>query len=267
MSASPGREAPPPVEAPPVETPPLTRPRARRVVRIAFGTVVALVMLSMPFVLSRLGAVRAATLAAIAVMRDGGALGIAAYFATYAGGVLATAPNWIFSGMAGYAYGPVRGILLASPANLVGATLAFLVGRFLLARKLRAWLAQNTRWPPVQRAVEADAFRIGLLVRLSPLAPQNLLSFGFSLTSMRLPTFMAVTWIGMLPITCFQVYVGSLVHDFTELMDGTRPPLGAWGWVASVAAVVVSVAAIAAITVLGRRALARHGILAIRAEP
>ncbi len=77
---------------------------------------------------------------------------------------------------------------------------------------------------------------------------------------MRLGTFMLVTWLGLLPMICFQVYLGTLVHDVAELVEGKRPPLGAWGWAATAAGVVVTLAALAVIARVGQRALARQGV-------
>ncbi len=219
-----------------------------------------LALLAMPFLLAELPPVREAAVALIALMRGGSAAGVAAYFATYAAGSLLTAPIWIFNGMAGYAYGPVRGVLVASPANVLAATAAFLLGRFVLAGWLGRRLALSPRWGAVHRAVEADALRIAFLLRVTPVAPQNLLSYGFSLTPMGVGTFMAATWAGLFPIICFQVYVGSLVRDVADLLDGKRPPLGVWGWVATAAGVVVTVVALGIIARLGQRALARQGV-------
>jgi len=195
----------------------------------------ALAILSLPFVLGQLAPVRGGLVAAIGLMRGGSALGAVVFFAAYAVGCLFTAPIWIFNGMAGYAYGPLRGALLASPANALAMTIAFLVGRFALAGPIGLRLGKSPRWAAVHRAVEADALRIGFLLRLSPLAPQNLLSYGFSLTPMRLGTYVAVTWLGLLPIICFQAYLGSLMSNVAEVLDGKRPPLGPWGWAAMTA--------------------------------
>jgi uncharacterized membrane protein YdjX (TVP38/TMEM64 family) len=217
-------------------------------------------ILAIPFVLAQLGPVRAGLIAAIELMRGGSAASVVLYFASYAVGCVTTLPMWIFAGMAGYAYGPGRGILLASPANLVASTAAFLVGRFVLAGRIGPWLSRSPRWNAVHEAVAADPLRIGFVLRLMPIAPQNLFSYGFSLTPMRLGTFMTVTWLGLLPVTCFQVYVGSLVHDAADLIDGKRPPLGVWGWVATIGGGLATIAALAIATRLGRRALARPAV-------
>jgi uncharacterized membrane protein YdjX (TVP38/TMEM64 family) len=222
---------------------------------------VAAALLALPFVLGQLPPVRAALIAAVEVMRGGGALGAAAFLAAYTAGCLVTAPIWIFNGIAGYAFGPVRGALLASPANAVAMTVAFLVGRFALSRPLGRWLGNHPKWAAVHGAVEGDAWRIGFLLRLSPLAPQNLLSYGFSLTPMRLRTYVLATWLGLLPIICLQAYLGSLIHDVADLIEGRRPPLGPWGWAATGASFVVTAVAVLVVARIGHRALKQAGVL------
>jgi uncharacterized membrane protein YdjX (TVP38/TMEM64 family) len=218
------------------------------------------ILLAVPFVLSRTPLVRDGLVAAVALMCGGGAGGVAVYVAANAVGCTLTVPIWLFAGMAGYAYGPVRGLLLASPANVVAMTTTFLFGRFVLSRPLGRRLARSPRWNAVHGAVAADPLRIGFLLRFMPIAPQNLFSYGFSLTPMRTGTFMAVTWLGLLPMIAFQVYVGSLVHDVADLIDGKRPPLGVWGWAATAGGVLATLAALAIAARLGQRALARQGV-------
>jgi uncharacterized membrane protein YdjX (TVP38/TMEM64 family) len=219
-----------------------------------------LVLWSMPVWATQIPPVRAAFLAAVEMMRVGGAAGAVMYVAAFTIGGVITAPVVLFSGIAGYLYGPVRGVLLASPASVLGATAAFLTGRFALAGPVARWAGESPRWEALRRAVAADGFRIAVLVRLTPIAPQNLVPYGFSVMPVRARTFVAATWLGLLPITCFQVYVGSLVHEVSDILDGKRPPLGAWGWVATAAGLVMTIAALLLVARLARRALARSGV-------
>jgi uncharacterized membrane protein YdjX (TVP38/TMEM64 family) len=228
--------------------------------RRALRILALLVVWSLPAVASQIPPVRAAFLAAVDHMRVGGLAGASMYVAAYAIGGVVTAPVAVCSGIAGYLYGPVRGVLLASPASVLAATAAFLVGRFALAGPVSRWAEGSPRWDALRRAVAADGFRIAVLVRLTPIAPQNLLPYGFSVTPVRARTFALATWLGLFPITCFQVYVGSLVHDVADILDGTRPPLGAWGWAATAAGLTATIAALFLTARVSRRALARSGV-------
>jgi hypothetical protein len=47
-----------------------------------------------------------------------------------------------------------------------------------------------------------------------------------------------------------------------DLIDGKRPPMGAWGWVATGASVAVTLLAVVVLTRVGRRALQQAGVVA-----
>lgn len=219
-----------------------------------------LLILVLPLAATQLPPVRRGIFALVDFMREGGLAGVAMFFGAYAFGAIFTAPIALFAGMAGYVYGPVRGVLVASPAGVVAATTAFLVGRFLLAGRIAGLAAKSPRWTAILRAVSDEPFRIAVLLRLTPLAPQNFLSYGLSLARVPIRTFMAATWVGLLPVTCFQVYVGSLVRDVAELIDGKRPSLGVWGYVATIAGLGVTAVAAVVAARMARRALAKAGV-------
>lgn len=219
-----------------------------------------LAVLALPLAATQVPPVRAALIGLVDLMRAGSPAGVALYVAAYAAGSVFTAPVALFSGMAGYAYGPWKGFLVASPAVVLAATTAFLVGRFILHDRVARWTAHNARFAAVQRAVAEQPFKIAVLLRLTPVAPQNFLSYALSLTRMRVTTFMAATWLGLLPVTAFQVYVGSLVHDAAELLDGQRPPLGPLGWAATAGGLVLTLVGLVFIARTARRALAKSGV-------
>lgn len=219
-----------------------------------------LLVLALPLAATQIPPVRAALFALVDAMREGGPAGVALYFGAYAFGAVFTAPIALFSGMAGYAYGPVKGVVVALPAVTLAATTAFLVGRFVLHDRVERWTKSNQRWGAIQRAMTTHPFKIPLLLRLTVIMPQNFLSYGLSLTRVRITTFMTATFFGLVPVTIFQTYVGSLVHDATELLDGKRPPLGTWGWVATIGGLVLTVLAMALTARLARRALAKSGV-------
>lgn len=219
-----------------------------------------LAVLAVPLAATQLPPVRAALLSLVDTMRAGGPAGVLLYFGAYAFGALFASPIALFSGMAGYVYGPVRGFLAASPANMLAATTAFLVGRFVLHDRVERWTRDNQRWGAIQRAVGAHPFKIAILLRLTVLVPQNFLNYGLALTRVRTTSFMLATWLGLLPVTFFQAYLGSLVHDAADLLDGKRPPLGAWGWAATAAGLVLTVGGLMLTARLARRELAKSGV-------
>lgn len=187
--------------------------------------------------------------------RGAGLAGAALFIAAYIVSTVGLLPGSILTLGAGFAYGPVWGLLLASPASVAGATCAFVLGRTLL----RDWAARKVGESPRARAIDAavarDGFRLVLLLRLSPVFPFNVLNYALSLSPVRLRTYVAASFLGMLPGTAFYVYLGSLAPAVAEL--GARGTDGGWlstimygiGFAATAAVVMVA-------TRLARRALA-----------
>lgn len=154
---------------------------------------------------------------------------------------------------AGVLFGVVRGSLLVSLASTLGATCAFLFGRYLA----RDWVAKkiegNATFAAIDQAVAREGLKIVLLTRLSPVFPFTLLNYSFGLTRVSLRDYILASWIGMLPGTVMFVYLGSLAR--AGLADRQRTPaewtLYAVGLLATIAITIIA-------TRIARRALAKR---------
>jgi len=129
-------------------------------------------------------------------------------------------PAFILTLAAGFVFSPPIGIALVSMGSVIGASVAFLVGRFFA----RDWVAERIEGLPRFRALDQatrhEGFLIVFLTRLSPLFPFNLINYGLALTSVRFRDYFFASWIGMLPATILYVYVGSTAKDLAELTSG-----------------------------------------------
>ena len=117
---------------------------------------------------------------------------------------------------AGALFGVGLGSVLVSAGATLGATAAFLVGRYLA----RDWVAKriegNASFAAIDRAVAADGWKIVGLTRLSPAFPFTLLNYAFGLTRVSLRDYVLASWIGMMPGTVMYVYLGSLARAAGE---------------------------------------------------
>ena len=185
--------------------------------------------------------------------RGAGAVGVLLFAAAYVISTVALLPGSLLTVAAGFAYGPVWGLLLASPASVAGATCAFLLGRTVL----RGWAARTVsasgRMRAIDRAVGADGFRIVLLLRLSPLFPFNLLNYALSLTTIPTGAYVLASFLGMLPATALFVYLGSLAPAAAQLASASSAGDGA----ARIALYAAGLLATIAVTVLASRAAKR----------
>ena len=172
-----------------------------------------------------------------------GAAGGALYAVVYIAGTALFFPGLPLTLGAGFLYGAVIGTLVVSPASVAGATLAFLIARYLA----RDWVTRRIKKYPqaaaMDRAIEKNGFKAVVLLRLQPVLPFNILNYALGLTSIRLRDYMLASWIGMFPATVLYVYLGSVMNDISDLLRG-RPNSGIagrlllWGGLAAIVVLV-----------------------------
>jgi uncharacterized membrane protein YdjX (TVP38/TMEM64 family) len=112
------------------------------------------------------------------------------------------------------------GLALASLSATTGATLGFLVGRYLL----HGWVRRHFghRLHAIDRGVRRDGAFYLFTLRLSPV-PFFLINLGMALTPMRLSTFISFTWLGMLLPSFFYVNAGSELAHIERPADVLSP--------------------------------------------
>ena len=154
------------------------------------------------------------------MMQRGELRGLALFVAAYVAAVSVGGPFALFTTLAGFAYGPIRGVMVALPTATLAATCAFGVGRLVARTRLGSVLRGHGKFPLLARVLDADGLRIATLLRLSPLMPQNVLTFLMALTPLRARHHALATALGLLPVTVMQVFLGSLVRDAAAVVSG-----------------------------------------------
>src|SRR6476660_6763241 len=160
-------------------------------------------------------------------------------------------PGSVLTLGAGAVFGVVLGSLWVSISATLGATAAFLVGRYLARDAIARKIEKNEKFATIDRAVAGQGWKIVLLTRLSPVFPFTLLNYAFGLTRVKLSHYVLASWIGMIPGTVMYVYLGSLVNV------GAGPwPRTTGEWVLYGAGLLATVTVTIFVTRLARRALA-----------
>src|SRR6266516_2030728 len=121
-------------------------------------------------------------------------------------------PGSVLTLGAGALFGVVLGSVCVSISATLGATAAFLVGRYLARDAVARKVERNEKFAAIDRAVADEGWKIVFLTRLSPVFPFTLLNYAFGLTRVRLSHYALASWIGMMPGTVMYVYLGSLVN-------------------------------------------------------
>jgi len=115
-------------------------------------------------------------------------------------------PGSVLTLVGGALFGPVWGTFYNLTGATLGATLAFLVARYLAS----GWVEQRTGgiFKKIKEGVEAEGWRFVALVRLVPLFPFNLLNYALGLTRIKLLHYIIASYVCMLPGALAYTYLG-----------------------------------------------------------
>jgi uncharacterized membrane protein YdjX (TVP38/TMEM64 family) len=187
-------------------------------------------------------------------IRGLGPLAPVAFIAIYIVACVAFLPGSILTIGAGVIFGVVRGSIYVSLAATLGATAAFLVGRYLARDWVSRRLEGNAKFKAIDEAVGREGWKIVILTRLSPVFPFNLLNYAYGLTRVSLRDYFFASWLGMIPATILYVYIGSLSGDLARAAGGSaqRTPVQ---WVFTAIGFIATVGVVVYVTRIGARAL------------
>jgi uncharacterized membrane protein YdjX (TVP38/TMEM64 family) len=139
-----------------------------------------------------------------------GAAGVIVFIVAYTVATVLFLPGWIFTVGAGLIYGIVGGTLVALTGAVIGATLAFLVARYILRKNIEEFAKKNPRFRAIDDAIGKNGWKIIGLLRLSPLIPFNLSNYFYGITAVSLKAYVAISAIGMIPGTLLYAYLGAI---------------------------------------------------------
>lgn len=136
-------------------------------------------------------------------------------------GALLFMPCVPFTLGAGFLYGTLVGSIIVSIASTIAAVIAFLCARYLA----RVWIekslgSKGSKFRILDNAINQDGFRIVLLIRSSPLHPYGVCNYLFGLTSVTGRDYTVASFLGMLPATIMEVYLGSAGKNVADIING-----------------------------------------------
>jgi len=111
----------------------------------------------------------------------------------------------------GALFGPLIGALLSLTGATIGATVAFLIARYLVAE----WVERRVsgRLQEIKEGVEREGWRFVAFVRLVPLFPFNVLNYALGLTRLSVQTFALTSFITMAPGAFAYAYLGDASRE------------------------------------------------------
>ncbi len=165
-----------------------------------------------------------------------GAWGPLVFVLLYAAAVVAALPGSALTVAAGALFGSGLGVIVVSLASTLGASLAFLLARYLARDATAGWLAHNEKFRRLDQLIEERGAIIVALTRLVPIFPFNLLNYGFGLTRVPFWTYVFWSWLCMLPGTVLYVVGADAVTK--GLAEGQFP----WGLIGALVSAALLVA-------------------------
>jgi uncharacterized membrane protein YdjX (TVP38/TMEM64 family) len=215
----------------------------------AAATIVIILTVAGP----RLG-VEAALSDALGWISSLGAMAPVAFISVYIIACVLLVPGSVITLGAGALFGVVRGSIYVAVGATLGATAAFLIGRYLAREWVGRKLTGNNTFDAIDTAVGREGWKIVGLTRLSPVFPFNLLNYAYGLTAVSLRDYVIATGLGILPGTVFYVYIGSLAGSLAGAGAAKTPQTTA-RWVLNLAGLAATAAVVLSTARIARRAL------------
>jgi pyruvate/2-oxoglutarate dehydrogenase complex dihydrolipoamide dehydrogenase (E3) component/uncharacterized membrane protein YdjX (TVP38/TMEM64 family) len=148
----------------------------------------------------------------------------AAFFALYVLITGASIPGaTVLTLAAGALFGLLWGVVLVSFASALGATIAFILARYVLRNFVRRRFEKQSL--AVDEGIKKDGVFYLLALRLVPIFPFFLINLAMGLTAIPVPTFYWVSQLGMLPGTIVYVNAGTQLSQVKTLADVASPML------------------------------------------
>ncbi|MDZ8028814.1 MAG: TVP38/TMEM64 family protein [Nostoc sp. DedQUE11] len=183
-----------------------------------------------------------------------GTVGAIAFIALYIIATVAFFPGSILTLGAGVIFGIIWGSLYVFIGATLGATAAFLVGRYLARDWVARKIADNKKFAAIDQTVGREGLKIVLLTRLSPIFPFNLLNYAFGITGVSLKDYF-IGSVGMIPGTIMYVYIGSLAGNLAAIGTEAQPTNPTIQWTIRIVGFIATVAVTIYVTRIARKAL------------
>lgn len=126
-------------------------------------------------------------------------------------------PSMFLTLGAGFMFGVVQGTVYILISTTSGALISFVIARHFFSDRMSAYFLGHPRLQLLHKKFSGTGWRGILLTRLIPFFPFKLSNYFFGLSLFSLRDFGIGTFFGIIPITLFNAYIGSLAADLATL--------------------------------------------------
>ncbi|MBW4513406.1 MAG: TVP38/TMEM64 family protein [Scytonematopsis contorta HA4267-MV1] len=163
-------------------------------------------------------------------------------------------PGSILTLGGGFLFGVFWGSVYVFIAATIGATLAFIIGRYLTRDWVYKQIEKRPKFKAIDQAVAKEGWKIVFLTRLSPIFPFNLLNYAFGITQVSLRDYILGS-VGMIPGTIMYVYIGSLAGSIATIGTSKQPINSTLEWTIRSVGFLATVAVTIYVTHIAKKAL------------
>lgn len=126
-------------------------------------------------------------------------------------------PGVLITMGAGFIFGVTQGSIYIVLATTIGAAISFTTSRYVFSERISRYFSSHRKTQYLNRFLAADGWKIIFFIRLIPFFPFKLSNYLFGLTEFKMRSFVIGTFLGIWPITVFNVYIGSLAASLSKL--------------------------------------------------
>jgi uncharacterized membrane protein YdjX (TVP38/TMEM64 family) len=170
----------------------------------------------------------------------------------YVASCVAVLPASVLTLGGGAVFGVLKGAILVNIAATLGATAAFLVGRYVARDWVTRRFGHHPTFAAIDRAVAEEGWKIVFLTRLAPMFPFFLMNYVYSLTRVRFSHYLLATWLGIIPGSTLFVFIGWTLRQAGSQQSSLTDRLK-YGFI-----IVTGIIASIYLSRVARRALARR---------
>ncbi|TVQ57503.1 MAG: DUF547 domain-containing protein [Phycisphaerales bacterium] len=183
-----------------------------------------------------------------------GGWGPAMFALIYIVAAVAMIPGGLLTIAAGAIFGLLWGFIAVSVGSTIGASIAFLIGRYVARNTVKEQTAKYPKFAAVDRAIDEGGWKIIAMLRLVPMFPFNVGNYLLGLTPVKFWHYVLASWIAMMPGTLVYVYLGHVGRKSVEAAAG-EAALHPLEWTLMIVGFLIAVAVTVYITKLAQRKL------------
>ncbi|KAI1317330.1 hypothetical protein EDD11_008699 [Mortierella claussenii] len=126
-------------------------------------------------------------------------------------------PGSLFTIGAGFLFKPFPlALLIVLLGDIFAAVWSFVFGRYVFYDWVKNMMSRHPKFSALDQVIKDDGWKIVVMLRLTPV-PFSLITYFFSITSIRLWTVIWATCVGVLPGSCIGIWIGSLLKGLSGI--------------------------------------------------